>query len=108
MNFSRPMFSSLSRKEADSLIRFYARNLKGTIVDRKGTMPIGVSAMVIELCEIAAAVFRPHFRLDQKTFFRISLERISQADRTYQRLSETHTSRIKSNLLKMPSKHGPR
>jgi type III restriction enzyme len=33
--------SSLQGKEADT-IRFYARNLKGTIVDRKGTMPIGV------------------------------------------------------------------
>jgi len=33
--------SSLQGKEADT-IRFYARNLKGTVVDRKGTMPIGV------------------------------------------------------------------
>ena len=33
--------SSLIDKEADT-VRFYARNLKGTIVDRKDTMPIGV------------------------------------------------------------------
>jgi type III restriction enzyme len=33
--------SSLAGKEADT-IKFYARNLRGTIVDRKGTMPIGV------------------------------------------------------------------
>jgi type III restriction enzyme len=33
--------SSLQGKEADT-IRFYARNLRGTVMDRKGTMPIGV------------------------------------------------------------------
>ncbi len=39
--FFTPDISSLPTKEGDT-VKWNARNLKGTIVDRKGTMPIGV------------------------------------------------------------------
>lgn len=81
--------SSLAGKEADT-IKFYARNLKGTIVDRKGTMPIGVLRWCLTYAKSPRPSFGPIFdsiktrfsRLTSKEFIKL-IEHINAFRNTY-------------------------
>jgi type III restriction enzyme len=63
--------SSLAGKEADT-IKFYARNLRGTIVDRKGTMPIGVLRWSLTYARSPRPSFGPIFDSIKARFSKIA------------------------------------
>lgn len=81
--------SSLPPKDGDT-VKFYARNLKGTIVDRKGTMPIGVLRWSLNYAKSSRPSFggifdsvKQHFApLASKEFVK-QIERLNAFRNTY-------------------------
>ena len=69
--FFEPTVSSLGAKEADT-IKWNARNLKGTIVDRKGTMPIGVLRWSLNYAKSSRESFGGIFDSIKKCFASIA------------------------------------
>ncbi len=79
--FFEPDVSSLPSKEGET-IKWNARNLKGTLVDRKGTMPIGVLRWSLNYAKSARQSFGGIFDTIKKRFAPIaSKEFVKQIER---------------------------